>query len=105
MNREDRPDWPLSDQSATHLSHHLVASIATPSAAVVQDEMQTRMRATIEQLDVQDREVLVARHLQQLSIAEVAAVLQVSQAAVQSRYRRALERLHQRLTNNATEED
>ena len=101
VEREALGEFRLSNQSALRLSQCLASSIPTPSAAMMQDEMHTRVREHIERLSAQDREVLVLRHLEQLSIAEVAAVLKISQAAVQSRYRRALERLHALLTDES----
>lgn len=102
VEREAHGEFRLSNQSAMRLSQCLASSIHTPSAAMMQEEMHTRVREQIEQLSAQDREVLVLRHLEQLPIVEVAAVLEISQAAVQSRYRRALERLHALLTDEST---
>jgi len=47
----------------------------------------------IERLSGRDREVLVLRHLEELSAAEVGAVLGLSEAAVKMRALRALKRL------------
>jgi RNA polymerase sigma factor (sigma-70 family) len=41
-----------------------------------------------------DREVVILRHLEQLTLQEIASVLAITEAAAQSRYRRAVERLH-----------
>ena len=102
--REVAPQWRLPDESIASLSRSIAANVPSPSATLVRAELQARVRATIEQLSQPDREVLVLRHLEQLSIAEVAAVLRISQAAAQSRYRRSLERLHKKLTNGRSEE-
>ncbi len=51
------------------------------------------MRAALEALEPRDREVLVLRYLEQLATKEIAAVLSISEAAVKTRHRRALERL------------
>jgi DNA-directed RNA polymerase specialized sigma24 family protein len=40
-----------------------------------------------------DREILVMWHLEQLSTSEIAALLQMTEAGVKSRHRRALQRL------------
>jgi DNA-directed RNA polymerase specialized sigma24 family protein len=39
-------------------------------------------------------EVVILRHLEQLTLREIAAVLGITEAATQSRCRRAVERLH-----------
>ena len=57
------------------------------------------MRAALERLAPGDREVVALRHLEQLSFKEVAAVLDISQAAACSRFRRAIERLHDLLSD------
>jgi RNA polymerase sigma-70 factor (ECF subfamily) len=47
----------------------------------------------VAQLSERDREVLLLRYLEQLSTAEVAAVLDISEAAVKARHVRALDHL------------
>ena len=104
IKREEAPRWGLPDQSVASLSQALAANISSPSAALVKAELQQRVRASIEALSPQDCEVLVLRHLEQLPLAEVAGVLKITPAAVQSRYRRAIERLHKKLTRDAPQE-
>ena len=43
--------------------------------------------------------MLVLRHLEQLTLREIAATLEISEAAAQSRYRRAVERAHEALAD------
>ncbi len=45
------------------------------------------------ELPDRDREVLVLRHLERLSTSEIAAVLNISEAAVYTRHLRALQHL------------
>lgn len=85
----------LPDASATQLSRQLAASISTPSRVAVRNELQQRVQQHLESLQPADKEVLLLRHLEQLPMSEVAGVLGVTLAAAQSRYRRALERLHE----------
>ena len=55
--------------------------------------MRQRVRAALDRLQPSDREVLVLRYLEQLTTAEVAVVVGITQRGVRSRHRRALERL------------
>lgn len=50
------------------------------------------MQFALSRLDTRDREVLVLRYLEQLSLEETAATLDLSLEAVKSRQRRALDR-------------
>ena len=59
------------------------------------------VRAGLEQLTVADREVLILRHLEQLSTAETASVLKCSEGAVKVRLLRALRRLRELLEVNS----
>jgi RNA polymerase sigma-70 factor (ECF subfamily) len=51
------------------------------------------VRRALGLLPERDREVLVLRHLEFLSVADAAAVMRVSEDAVKKRHVRALERL------------
>jgi RNA polymerase sigma-70 factor (ECF subfamily) len=99
VSREDHGRLPLPDQSAVQLIDQLAASGSSPSRRMVREEMGQRVRQALEQLSAKDREVLILRHLEQLAFKEIAAVLGISEAATQSRYRRAVERLHDVLTS------
>ena len=57
------------------------------------------MRAALDQLRPRDREVLVLRYLEEMSTSEIAVVLELTEAGVKSRHRRALERLLPLLPN------
>jgi len=101
VKREDRQDLALPDQSAMQLVDRLVASGTSPSGRLVRKEMRQRIKGALRQLTAQDREVVVLRHLEQLAFKEIAAVLGITEAATQSRYRRAVERLHDLLTDDS----
>jgi RNA polymerase sigma-70 factor (ECF subfamily) len=85
--------WPLSDESALELIERIQAPGSTPSARASRQEMLGRVYAALEQLPAHDREVLVLRHLEQLTPQEIAAVLGITETAVYTRHLRALERL------------
>ena len=91
-------DVPLSPRSAPGVSSlwaasALVAHSASPSLAVARDEERERLRQALEDMGELDREVLVLRHFEQLSNAEVAQVLDLTPKAASARYVRALARL------------
>jgi RNA polymerase sigma-70 factor (ECF subfamily) len=98
VTREEHRRLPLPDQSAVQLIDQLTASGTSPSRNAIRVEMRQRVRRALEHLSVRDREVVILRHLEQLSFADIAAVLGITEAATHSRYRRAVERLHDALT-------
>lgn len=87
----------LNDESVAELAHSVVASSINPSRRAMRAEMQARTEAALKQLKPPDREVLVLRYLEQLSVEEIAGVLGISQTAVTSRHLRALQRLRRLL--------
>lgn len=87
----------LSGDSEMILVNRLAATTRTPNDQLIQREIAARVRQAIDRLKPLDREVIVLRHLEELSFPETAAVLQLSESAVYSRYRRAIERLHRML--------
>jgi RNA polymerase sigma-70 factor (ECF subfamily) len=92
VTREEGFDAPLPDESVLDLAERLVAKGSSAAQKMIQQELKASVQAALGQLDPRDREVLVLRFLEQLSIEEAAAVLEISQEAVKSRQRRALER-------------
>jgi RNA polymerase sigma-70 factor (ECF subfamily) len=92
VTREQQLEVALPDHSAHDLAERLIAKGSSATQKMLQKEIKDRVQAALAQLDSRDREVLVLRFLEQLSIEEAAAVLDISQEAVKSRQRRALER-------------
>lgn len=103
VTREQRDDFLLSDPSAAALADALIASGTSPSRNLIRAELCARVRAALADLPPRDREVLVMRHLEQLSTAEVASILAITESAVMTRHTRALVRLRTRLCDNASE--
>ena len=60
---------------------------------LMRQERFDRLKAALAALPPRDREVLVMRHLEQLSTAEIAEMLEISEPAVKSRLLRALIRM------------
>ena len=94
VRREATPytaDW--SCASSVFLATQLADSLTSPSQCAVRREVVSRMKTALEQLNRRDREVLVLRHLEELSNNEVAEVLRIDRYAASKRYLRALARL------------
>src|SRR5262245_4077950 len=88
---------PLPDESALALAARLLESSGNPTERAVREEMRQRVRAALSELPARDREVLVMRYLEQLSTAQTAAVLGVTEGLAKVRHLRALERLRRTL--------
>jgi RNA polymerase sigma-70 factor (ECF subfamily) len=91
--REEPRGMPLSDQSADALAQRLVARGSSPSRHLVQAELRHRVQAALARLPDADRELLVMRYLEQLSVRDIAAILDIQEGAVKMRHTRALDRL------------
>lgn len=81
------------------LAAQLVASITSPSEAMIRQEALQQMGDALDELSEQDREILVLRHLEELSNNEAAAVLGMDKSASTKRYIRALKRLKEAMEN------
>jgi RNA polymerase sigma-70 factor (ECF subfamily) len=95
----------LPDESAEELAGRLAASASSPSQRLARREAREQVRAALGRLAPADREVLELRHLEQLSVAETAAVLGVSPGAAKTRHLRALQRLRALLEGRPGEEE
>jgi RNA polymerase sigma-70 factor (ECF subfamily) len=91
VRREEPPA--LADESALELVDRLVARGSSPSARLCREELRGRVQAALADLADHDREILVLRHLEHLTTAEIAAVLGITEGAVYTRHLRALRRL------------
>jgi len=83
----------LPQASSVSLAAHLLGRLTTPSVAAMRAEMQVRIQEALNSMDDIDREILALRHFEQLSNAETAQVLGISEQAASNRFVRALKRL------------
>ena len=81
----------------------LQASDAGPLKRMLRQELHARVRAALERLSDHDREILVLRHLEQLSSRESAAVLGIREDAAVQRHVRALRRFQCLLAEDSRE--
>jgi len=70
---------PPDDDASSALVDRLIDSHSSPSRQVLREELRGRVRAALDRLAARDREVLVLRHLEQLSTTETAVVLGVTE--------------------------
>ena len=85
----------LPAASSAALAGQLLGRQTSPSQAAVRAEQVVRLQEALNTLDPVDREVLALRHFEQLTAAETARVLDISEEAAAKRYIRALKRLKQ----------
>ena len=64
-----------------------------PDGKVMRGELQQKVASALEGMPALDREVLVLRHFEQMSNADVAAELEITREAASKRYLRALKRI------------
>jgi RNA polymerase sigma-70 factor (ECF subfamily) len=93
VTREEAGEFVLPDDSVQQLAHRLASSAMELGSRLVKQEMQQRVRAALEELRASDREVLVMRYLEHMSIAEISETLELNLNTVKKRHTRALERL------------
>jgi hypothetical protein len=80
-------------KSAAELASRLVTSTTSPSQRLLREEARQHVQTALGHLSPRDCQVLELCHLEQLSVAETAAVLGISEGAVKTRHIRALQRL------------
>lgn len=90
------------DNSALRaLADRLAANGPTPSEILRHEELREQIRTALLQLNEPDRELLVLRYVEQLPMAEVSALLGVTEGAAKVRAFRALQRLRALLESPA----
>jgi RNA polymerase sigma-70 factor (ECF subfamily) len=91
------------DRSTMELAQQLCDPQMTPQAAATMNELAKRFALAVEDLEEQDRDVILMRHFEQLSNQEVAETLGLSEPAASMRYLRAIRRLRELLGNPTAE--
>jgi RNA polymerase sigma-70 factor (ECF subfamily) len=91
----EQRDTVLPDASADALVQRLFADDTSPSNHLMRQERHEHLKKALASLSQKDREILVMRHLERLSTAEIAAMLELSEPAVKSRLFRALIRMRE----------
>jgi RNA polymerase sigma-70 factor (ECF subfamily) len=105
VGREERRNLALPEESAVQLAQRLIAAGTSPSRRMIRDELRQRVRAALEAASPRDREILVMRHLEEMSAAEIAAALGITERAAKARHTRALERLRGLLNEDSSQRE
>ena len=84
---------PLPQASSAALASMLLGRLTSPSHAAIRAEHVLQVQDALNELDPLDREVVALRHFEELSRAETAQVLGITEEAGAKRYMRALRRL------------
>jgi RNA polymerase sigma-70 factor (ECF subfamily) len=103
VRSEDREYLALPDDSALHLAQRLLAPGSSPSDRLQRQELRDRVQTALAQLSPRDREILVLRHLEELTTNETAAVLGITAGAVKMQHLCAVQRLRGLLGENFAE--
>jgi RNA polymerase sigma-70 factor (ECF subfamily) len=85
----------LPEASSAALAAQLLGKFTSPTHAAVRAERALRLQEALNSLETIDREILSLRHVEQLSRAESAQVLDIDELAAAKRYFRALKRLRE----------
>jgi RNA polymerase sigma-70 factor, ECF subfamily len=83
----------LPEMTSAALAAQLLGHDTRPSEAAARAELKVRLQEALNSMDPLDREVLALRHFEQLSWAETAQTMGISEGAASKRYVRALKRL------------
>lgn len=87
----------LPEASSEALASQLLGQLPSPSEVIVRAELQLQLQTGLDALQPEDREILALRHFEQLTSAEAAKELGITEAAAAKRYLRALMRLRKLL--------
>lgn len=98
VEREQPWELAMSDASAMLLADRLQSPTSSPSRNLLQEEIQQRVKQLLAEMSTSDREIIVMRHLEGMSVKEIAAVLGMPEGTIKSRHFRALQSLKNALS-------
>jgi RNA polymerase sigma-70 factor (ECF subfamily) len=105
VDKEQRLSVQYADQSSLNLAAQLQDYELTPAAATLRKELEQRFLSALDQMDDDDREIIIMRHQEHLSNSEVAQALDLSAAAAGMRYLRAIRKLRDVLGSDDSQPD
>jgi RNA polymerase sigma-70 factor (ECF subfamily) len=89
----------LPGADSMSLAAFLLGTLTSVSQAAIKAEKRLLLQESLNGMDELDREVIALKHFEQLTISEIAQVLELSRAAAGRRYLKALQRLRQILVD------
>ena len=95
--REVHIDSAIPAASSLQLADALVGHLTSPSRVAAREELRLVIQSGLAQLDPEEREILVLRHYEQLSLEEAAQCLQMSKSGANKRHLKALRELRKLL--------
>ena len=93
VDRERPPPGSSSHRGSPAAGQRPVAGGTSPSARAIRDEDCQRVRAAMARLPEADRKLLAMRHIEALSMAQIATALGINEGAAKVRHIRALRRV------------
>lgn len=81
--------------SSLDLAGQVMSHSPTPASEALRAELKLRLDQAINKLEEGDREIILMRHVEQMSNLEVAGLLGIAEAAASMRYLRAVRKLRQ----------
>src|SRR5262249_19416648 len=89
----------LPETSSAALAAQLLGHELRPSEAAIRAELKIRLQEALDSMEPLDREILALRHFEQLSLAETAQVLGLTESGACRRHMRAVKRPKEILSN------
>lgn len=100
--RDVKCEVPISDRwwnprTSDMISDYLAASLTSPSEAASRHEDLEKIRATLDEMEVIDKEIITLCHFEGMSLDEVAELVGMKPATTRTRYYKSLRKLKQHL--------
>jgi RNA polymerase sigma-70 factor (ECF subfamily) len=87
----------ISDRSAERLAGQFASSQSTPSRQLMRAELKQRVMNALQRLPAERREIIVMRHLEELSVKQIAVILDIPAGSVMSWHFRGMRTLRRLL--------
>lgn len=98
---KEQADVPAINEAAGVLASRMVDSTQSPSRRAIQQEQSARLKVALLKLPDVDRDVLLMRYVELLTVDEIAVATGMTPTAVTSRHYRALRKLRRLLDDPA----
>ncbi len=99
VTREHRLGANFPHESSKQIIDQIAKNQTSPSGQAAKRDLQRRLRIEISKMQESDREILLMRFVERLSLKEISDVLELKVPTAESRLRRALIRLGKRMND------